>query len=121
MRADYIVDYICELSYATCTGINAVGTTVQFAFAVPVSGLIPDLKRSDGSFPQASCQLSLVSPVNRELKRRVPVECSNRSKVEKLSVTAVMQLCAIELYIQRTYIDAFRDYASQFELIAWSV
>ena len=100
LRADYIVDYICELSYATCTGINAVGTTVQFAFAVPVSGLIPDLKRSDGSFPQASCQLSLVSPVNRELKRRVPVECSNRSKVEKLSVTAVMQLCAIELYIQ---------------------
>ena len=60
---------------------------VQFAFAVPVSGLIPDLKRSDGSFPQASCQLSLVSPVNRELKRRVPVECSNRSKVEKPSVT----------------------------------
>ena len=75
-----------ELSYATCTRINAVGTKVQFAFAVPVSGLIPDLKRSDGSFPQASCQLSLVSPVNRELKRRVPVECSNRSKVEKLSV-----------------------------------
>ena len=32
-----------------------------------------------------------------------------------------MQLCAIELYIQWTYIDAFRDYASQFELIAWSV
>ena len=55
LRADYIVDYICELSYATCTGINSVGTTVQFAFAVPVSGLIPDLKRSDGSFPQASC------------------------------------------------------------------
>ena len=110
-----------EVSYATCTRINAVGTKVQFAFAVPVSGLIPDLKRSDGSFPQASCQLSLVSPVNRELKRRVPVECSNRSKVEKLSVTAVMQLCAIELYIQWTYIDDFRDYASQFELIAWSV
>ena len=87
----------------------------------PVSGLIPDLKRSDGSFPQASCQLSLVSPVNRELKRRVPVECSNRYKVEKLSVTAVMQLRAIELYIQWTYIDTFRNYGSQFELIAWSV
>ena len=23
---DYIADYICELSYATCTRINAVGT-----------------------------------------------------------------------------------------------
>ena len=44
-----------ELSYATCTRINAVGTKVQFAFAVPVSGLIPDLKRSE-------LQLSLVSP-----------------------------------------------------------
>ena len=54
----------------------------------PVSGLIPDLKRSDGSFPQASCQLSLVSPVNRELKGRVPVECSNRYKVEKLSANS---------------------------------
>ena len=75
---------VCELSYATYTRINVVGTKVQFAFAVPVSGLIPDLKRSDGSFPQASCQLSLVSPVNRELKRRVPVECSNRSKMEKV-------------------------------------
>ena len=32
-----------------------------------------------------------------------------------------MQLRAIELYIQWTYIDDFRDYASQFELIAWSV
>ena len=52
---DYIADYICELSYATCTRINAVGTKVQFAFAVPVNGLIPDLKRSDGSFPQGSC------------------------------------------------------------------
>ena len=35
-RADYIADYICELSYAKCTRINAVGTQVQFAFAVPV-------------------------------------------------------------------------------------
>ena len=35
-RADYIADYICELSYAKCTRINAVGTKVQFAFAVPV-------------------------------------------------------------------------------------
>ena len=32
-----------------------------------------------------------------------------------------MQLRAIELYIQWTYIDDFRDYASQFELITWSV
>ena len=39
-RADYIADYICELSYATCTRINAVGTKVQFAFAVPVSALV---------------------------------------------------------------------------------
>ena len=54
-RADYIADYICGLSYAMCTRINAVGTKVQFAFAVPFSGLIPDLKISDGSFPQASC------------------------------------------------------------------
>ena len=46
----YIADYICKLSYATYTRINAVGTKVQFDFAVPVSGLIPDLKRSDGSF-----------------------------------------------------------------------
>ena len=30
-----------ELRYAMCTSINAVGTKVQFAFAVPVSGLIP--------------------------------------------------------------------------------
>ena len=29
-----------ELSYATCTRINAVGTKVQFAFAVPVSALV---------------------------------------------------------------------------------
>ena len=76
-----------ELSYATCTRINAVGTTVQFAFAVPVGGLIPYLKRSDGSFPQASCNWVLFPTVNRELKRRVPVEFSDRSKVEKLSVT----------------------------------
>ena len=34
---------------------DAVGTKVQFAFAVPVCGLVPDLKRSDGSFPQATC------------------------------------------------------------------
>ena len=32
-----------------------------------------------------------------------------------------MQLRATELYIQWTDIDAFIDYASQFELIAWSV
>jgi len=100
LRADYIADYICELSDATYTRINAVGTKVQFAFAVPVNSLIPDLKRGHSSIPQASCQLSLVSPVNRELKRRVPVECSNRYKVEKRSVTAVMQPRAIELYIQ---------------------
>ena len=76
-----------ELSYATCTRINAVGTKVQFAFAVPVSGLIPQEKWR--LFPASELQLSLVSPrpLNRELKRRVPVECSNRSKVEKLSVT----------------------------------
>ena len=30
--------------------------------AVPVSGQIPVLRRSDGSSPQASCQLSLVFP-----------------------------------------------------------
>ena len=30
--------------------------------AVPVSGLIPVLRRSDGSCPQASCHLSLVFP-----------------------------------------------------------
>ena len=54
-RADYIADYICELSYAKCTRINAVGTKVQFAFASTSSGLILDLKRSDGSFAQASC------------------------------------------------------------------
>ena len=53
--------------------MNAVGTKVQVAFTVPVSGLIPDLNRSDGSSPQASCDLSLVSPVNRQLKRRVPL------------------------------------------------
>ena len=41
---------ITFVSHATCTRINAVGTQVQFAFAVPVSGLIPDLKTSDGSF-----------------------------------------------------------------------
>ena len=41
---------ITSVSYATYTRINAVGTKVQFDFAVPVSGLIPDLKRSDGSF-----------------------------------------------------------------------
>ena len=46
---------ILDPPLATYTRINAVGTKVQFAFAVPVSGLIPDLKRSDGSFPQASC------------------------------------------------------------------
>ena len=77
-----------ELSYATCTRINAVGTKVQFAFAVPVSGLIPQEKWR--LFPASELQLSLVPPppsLNRELKRRVPVECSNRSKVEKLSVT----------------------------------
>ena len=33
---DYITDYICELRYATCTRVNAVGTKVQFAFPVPV-------------------------------------------------------------------------------------
>ena len=53
-RVDHIADYICELSYAKCTRINAVETQVQFALAVPVSGLSPGLKRSDGSFPQAS-------------------------------------------------------------------
>ena len=75
-----------ELSYAMCTSINAVGTKVQFAFAVPVSGLIPQEKWR--LFPASELQLSLVlPPLNRELKRRVPVECSNRSKVEKLSVT----------------------------------
>ena len=78
-----------ELSYAMCTSINAVGTKVQFAFAVPVSGLIPQEKWR--LFPASEWQLSLFSfpppPLNRELKRRVPVEFSNRSKVEKLSVT----------------------------------
>ena len=77
---DYIADYICELSYATYTGTNANKPKFSLhAFAVPVSGLIPDGKISDRSFPQASqCQLSLVSPVNLELRRRVPVESSNR-------------------------------------------
>ena len=81
---DYIADYICELSYATYTGTNANANANKpkfslHAFAVPVSGLIPDGKISDRSFPQASqCQLSLVSPVNLELRRRVPVESSNR-------------------------------------------
>ena len=79
---DYIADYICELSYATYTGTNSNANKPKFslhAFAVPVSGLIPDGKISDRSFPQASqCQLSLVSPVNLELRRRVPVESSNR-------------------------------------------
>ena len=54
--ADYIADYICELSYATCTRINAVGTKFSsvLSTAVPVSGQIPVLRRSDGSFPQAN-------------------------------------------------------------------
>ena len=77
-----------ELSYAMCTSINAVGTKVQFAFAVPVSGLIPQEKWR--LFPASELQLSLFPPpplLNRELRPRVSVECSNRSKVEKLSVT----------------------------------
>ena len=41
IRADYIADYICEVSYATCARINAVGTKVQFAFAVPVHWFDP--------------------------------------------------------------------------------
>ena len=49
-----------ELSYAMCTSINAVGTKVQFAFAVPVSGLIPQEKWRP--FPASELQLSLVSP-----------------------------------------------------------
>ena len=77
-----------EVSYATCTRINAVGTKVQFAFAVPVSGLIPQEKWR--LFPASELQLSLFPPrpfLNREVRPRVSVECSNRSKVEKLSVT----------------------------------
>ena len=49
-----------ELSYAMCTSINAVGTKVQFAFAVPVSGLIPQEKWR--LFPASELQLSLVPP-----------------------------------------------------------
>ena len=66
---DHVADYICGQSYATYTRINTVGTKVQFAFPVPVSGLIPDLKRSDGSFPQASCNWLSSFPSYWELKR----------------------------------------------------
>ena len=59
---DYIADYICELSYATFTRINAVRNKVQFTFAAPVSGLIPDLKERWRLFPASELQLSLVSP-----------------------------------------------------------
>ena len=55
---------------------------VQVAFTVLVSSLIPDLKRSDGSSPQASCHLSLVSPVNRQLRRRVPLSVQIAQKLK---------------------------------------
>ena len=52
------------VTYATCTKINAVGTKFSsvLSTAVTVSGQIPDLKRSDNSFPKASCHLSQVFP-----------------------------------------------------------
>ena len=46
------------------TRVIAVGTKFcsVLSTAVSVRGLIPDLERSDGSSPQASCHLSLVFP-----------------------------------------------------------
>ena len=52
---DYIADYILWAKLRYVYKNKRCWNQVQFAFAVPVSGLIPDLKRSDGSFPQASC------------------------------------------------------------------
>ena len=57
---------------ATCTRINAVETNVQFAFTVPVGGLTPYLKRSDGSFPQASCNWVLFPPSLSRVKAPTP-------------------------------------------------
>ena len=63
------------VTYATCTKINAVGTKFSsvLSTAVTVSGQIPDLKRSDGSFPQASCHLSQVFPSFIVSQPRVPL------------------------------------------------
>ena len=43
----------------------------------------------------------VIPPVNRELKRRVPVECSNRSKVEKPSVTNIKRKKTLQKVKQR--------------------
>ena len=77
------------VTYATCTKINAVGTKFSsvLSTAVTVSGQIPDLKRSDGSFPQASCHLSQVFPNFIVSQPPSSVESYIRFNVEKPSVT----------------------------------
>ena len=38
-------------------------------------------------FPASELPIEFSFPVNRELKRRVPIECSNRSKMQELGVS----------------------------------